>query len=72
MFWRAAFADEFTRRILLVRGDDCVSIFDELGALLDEPENGTPMGKQLLDGEDGFLAEWRDEGYYRLAPAPWR
>ena len=48
----------------MVRGDDCVYLFDEHGALIDEAENFTPGGVQQLEGEDNFLDEWRN-GYYK-------
>ena len=49
----------------MVRGDDCVYLFDEHGALIDEAEHFTPGGVQKLEGDDNFLDEWRD-GYYKF------
>lgn len=72
---RSSFADDW-RRVFVLVSDEEMLVFDENGALLDEPDNGTPGGRQpLLDngagvGHDGkdFASEWQ-QGYYRLPSA---
>ena len=67
---RNNFSDEWPeRRVFAMLGDDCVHIFDEHGKLIHEPENGLDQGKQVINGEQGFLAEWIEEAYYRLPQA---
>ena len=39
--------------------DTCVYIFDESGAVIDDPGNFTPSGRQEMNGEHGFIDEWR-------------
>ena len=55
-----------TARVFVLRARDCVYLFDEHGALLDEPDHGTPGGRHALEGDENFLDEWRGEAYYRL------
>ena len=64
--------DDLKRRIFIVPkvDDGYVFVFNEDGTLVDEPNDGTPLGRQVLvDPEHdskGFLAKWAN-GYYELA-----
>ena len=63
---RNSFAQEWpNRRIFVVLGDGCVHIFNEQGVAINEPGEGVIEGRQDLDGDSGFLADWTSD-YYRL------
>jgi hypothetical protein len=54
------------RHIFVVLGSDEVLLFDTEGNPINEPEHGVPDGRQPLNGEGGFVEEWR-HGYYQTA-----
>ena len=74
MLDRDCITKEFTRRVfVLVASEDYVLIFDESGAVIDDPGNFVEGGWQKLHGDHSFLEEWTDDGedgYYRLVPPP--
>ena len=71
---RNCFAGEFNRRVFVhVASEEYVLVFDEDGAVIDEPSEFVEGGWQLLRGGHGFLDDWssdEDEGYYRLGVLP--
>ena len=53
------------RPVYVLVDDENIYLCDDSGALINESD--TPGGVQTLDGDDGFMAQWR-EGYYRIPP----
>jgi hypothetical protein len=58
--------DDPWRLIFVVLGEGCVYIFDDEGAKINEPDDNVADGCQALEGDKGFLTDWRN-GYYRTA-----
>lgn len=71
MLDRNTFAQDFKRRIFVVLDSDAAYIFDEVGGVIDEPDEGVPGGIQPLRVAEGtgFLDEWK-EGYYMMGTIP--
>ena len=73
MLDRNCIAEKFTTRVFVkVATEDYVMVFDENGAVIDDPSNFVKGGWQKLRGDHGFFEEWteNDDGYYQLPPAP--
>ena len=62
---RISFSQELDRHTYVLRDGDHVQIFDSNGVLRDEPEAGTPGGRQAIEGDRGFVEDW-ETGYYGL------
>jgi hypothetical protein len=58
------------RHIFVVLGSGEVLLFDDEGNPINEPEHGVTNGRQPLDGDSGFVEEWR-HSYYQTASDAW-
>ena len=54
---------DYQHRIFVVRGDDCVHIFDEDGHQFVIGAFTSSVGVQALTGDSGFLASWEHDMY---------
>ena len=68
MLDRNCYNDKDWRKVFVwVESTNNIMLFDEHGAIIDDPANFVPGGRQkMFDEEKGFENDWVKEGYYRL------